>query len=256
MLLEQKQINIAKAFKQIGVLPNDTVMIHGDAGVAAQLTHLDPNQRIQNFIKEIIEYFSVNGTVLVPTFTYSFTTNKNFDVSNTPAEIGTFSESFRKNPLVRRSKHPIFSVAGAGKHFKKFEKARNDDCFGEGTVFDLLYKLNGKIICLGCDFDRVTFAHYVEQHFGVPYRYMKSFSGLVVNEGKKTELTTSYYVRKLSMNRISDLSFLKKELINRGELSMSEFGRFAVLATKTKDFFNCSISLLKNNKYALTKNEI
>jgi aminoglycoside 3-N-acetyltransferase len=251
-----KEINIADTFKSLGVLPNEVVMIHGDSGVAAQFTHIDPNQRVQELIRQIIEYFSPEGTVVVPTFSYSFTKNENFDVDNTPSEIGKFSESFRRYPLIRRSSHPIFSVAGTGNHFEKFEKSRIDDCFGEGTAFDLLYKLGGKIICLGCDFDRVTFAHYVEQYFGVPYRYMKNFSGYIIKDGNQKQLTTSYYVRNVEINSILDLNFLKKELINQKKLFTSNVGRFSIIATKTQDFLDCSIQLLKNNKFVLIKNEI
>jgi aminoglycoside 3-N-acetyltransferase len=255
MIDRKKEINIANSFKSLGILPNDVVMIHGDAGVAAQFTHIDPSQRVQELISQIIEYF-VEGTVIVPTFSYSFTKNENFDADNTPSEIGKFSESFRRYPLIRRSNHPIFSVAGKGNHFEKFEKSRIDDCFGEGTAFDLLYKLGGKIICLGCDFDRVTFAHYVEQYFGVPYRYMKNFSGYIIKDGNQKQLTTSYYVRNVEINSILDLNFLKKELISQKKLFTSNIGRFSIIAIKTQDFLDCSIQLLKNNKFAFIKNEI
>lgn len=256
MIEKKKEINIADSFKSLGVLSNDIVMIHGDAGVAAQFTHIDSNQRVQELIRQIIEYFSPEGTVVVPTFSYSFTKNENFDVNNTPSKIGKFSESFRRYPLIRRSSHPIFSVAGIGNHFEKFEKSRIDDCFGEGTAFDLIYKLGGKIICLGCDFDRVTFAHYVEQYFGVPYRYMKNFSGCVIKDGNQNQITTSYYAREVKINSILDLNFLKKELIDQEKLLTSNIGRFSILAIKTQDFLDCSIQLLKNNKFALIKNEI
>jgi len=250
------RISIANCFKSIGIFPNDTVMIHGDAGVATQLTHIDRNQRLQELISQIIDYFTPEGTIVVPTFSYSFTKNEDYDVNNSPSDIGRFSETFRKHPLVGRSNHPIFSVAGLGKNFEKFKKSRVDDCFGEGTAFDLLYKMKGKIICLGCDFGKITFIHYVEQYFGVPYRYMKNFSGHIIKEGKKDQLTTSYYVRKLEMNSILDFNFLKKELTKQGKLLVSNMGRFPVLAIKTHDFLNCSIQLLKNNNFFLTKNEI
>ena len=35
MIDRKKEINIANSFKSVGILPNDVVMIHGDAGVAA-----------------------------------------------------------------------------------------------------------------------------------------------------------------------------------------------------------------------------
>jgi aminoglycoside 3-N-acetyltransferase len=250
------RISIANCFKSIGIFPNDTVMIHGDAGVATQLTHIDRNQRLQELISQIIDYFTPEGTIVVPTFSYSFTKNEDYDVNNSPSDIGRFSETFRKYPLVGRSNHPIFSVAGLGKNFEKFKKSRVDDCFGEGTAFDLLYKMKGKIICLGCDFGKITFIHYVEQYFGVPYRYMKNFNGFVIQNEAKIQLVTSYYARKLDINSVSDLTFLKRELINQGKLLTTNIGKFSVLATKTDDFFNYAIQLMKSNKFALIKDKI
>ena len=47
MLDKEKEINISSTLKHLGVLPNEIVMIHGDAGVAAQFTNLPLNQRVQ-----------------------------------------------------------------------------------------------------------------------------------------------------------------------------------------------------------------
>ncbi len=254
--MEKYKINIADCFKNIGIFPNDTVMIHGDAGVATQFTHIDRSQRLEELISQIIKYFSPEGTIVVPTFSYSFTKNEDYDVNNTPSDIGRFSEAFRKYPLVSRSNHPIFSVAGVGKNFENFKKSRIDDCFGKGTAFDHLYNMNGKIICLGCDFGKITFIHYVEQYFGVPYRYMKNFSGFIVQNENKTKLVTSYYARKLDINSVSDLNLLKEELIKQGKLLVSNIGKFSILAVKSNDFFDCAIKLIKNNKFALIKNKI
>ena len=57
------------------------------------------------------------------------------------------------------------------------------DCFGEGSSFDLLYKLDGKLMNLGCNFN-LTFAHYVEQKAKVNYRYYKNFEGVVISNSK------------------------------------------------------------------------
>ncbi len=254
MITDKKEINIAYSFRNLGILKSDTVMIHGDAGVAAQLVNIEPSLRINELIRQIIGYFSPEGTVVVPTFSYSFTKNEYFDRVNTPSQVGLFSESFRKYSNVRRSNHPIFSVAGIGKNFEKFEKSEINDCFGANTAFDLLYKLGGKIICLGCDFHSgATFVHYIEQRLGVSYRYMKNFSGFIVNDAKKYPLKTSYYVRKLGTNSILDFSFLKKELINQGKLLTSNIGRFQLSVISTNDLLNCLTYLFKENKIIFLK---
>ena len=45
----------------------------------------------------------------------------------------------------------------------------------------------------------MTFAHYCEEFFQVPWRYYKDFSGNYINKDKKTSFKTyTGYVRKLS----------------------------------------------------------
>lgn len=254
--MKEQKIKIAHSLKKIRVFPDDIVMIHGDAGISAQFSHIEIKNRPKELVRQIIQYFYPQGTIVIPSFSYSFTNGEDFDVKNTPGAVGKFSEEFRLYPhnSIGRSNHPIFSVSGLGKHFKKFEKSRIDDCFGEDTAFDLLYKLNGKIVLLGCDFESTTFVHYVEQSFGVSYRFMKKFSGFLIKNNKKVPFTTSYNVRKLDVK--TDLNLLKKKLIRHKKLFTSKIGRFEILSVRAKDFFNCSIELMKSNKFALIKNAV
>ena len=86
---------IRKALKKSGVRRNDTLMLHGDAGVAAQINSVK-NDKLKIFFDEIIKYLGKEGTLLVPTFTYSFCHDESFIVEKTPSSLGLFSENFRK----------------------------------------------------------------------------------------------------------------------------------------------------------------
>ena len=197
--------DIFKSFRKAGIFPSDTVMIHGDSGVAAQFKIPSNINKIEYMISSIKSYFSNKGTVIVPTFSYSFTKKESYNKFSTPSDIGDFSNYFWKSEKVKRSNNPIFSVASIGKYSDEFANSRIDDCFGKDTAFDLLYKLNGKIICLGCEFNRITFVHYVEQKYNVHYRYFKNFSGYIYLNNKPIYLDTSYYVRNLQINSDCDL---------------------------------------------------
>lgn len=243
-------IDIAAAMRQVGVSPTDWVMLHGDAGVAAQLRSIEAAQRLPHLLQQLID-FMAGGTIVVPAFSYSFTKGEDFDVVHTPSDVGQFSEKFRVLPGVQRTRHPIFSVAAIGAGTPKLMNARLDDCFGSGTVFDLLYQHDAKIVCMGCDFSRVTFVHYVEQQYGVAYRYSKAFSGQLIDNGHATALTTHYLVRDLAIKSSCDLSWLKAEAIRRGVLMMGELGRFPVMAISARQFLSLSFELLKQDEHAL-----
>ena len=119
-----------------------------------------------------------------------------------------FQRFLEKKKNVFRTNHPNFSFAIKGSHVKKYLKCKIDDAFGKGTVFDLFKKRDGKIICLGCDFNRITFVHHVEQLFGIKYRYLKDFYGKILLK-KIKYINSKYFVRKIKIVKGTDLKLLK-----------------------------------------------
>ena len=243
-------IDIGAALREVGVSPDDWILIHGDAGVAAQLRHIELNKRLPFFLEQLLNFVD-SGTLIVPAFSYIFTKNEDFDVPVTQSDTGLFGETFRQLPGVARTSHPIFSFSVIGPGTKAILGARLDDCFGEGTVFDLAYKNNSKIVFLGSEFNRATFLHYVEQQHGVKYRYPKTFCGYLIENGKKTFQETNYLVRNLSIASSYDLRLLKKLAVDAGVLSFSCVGRFPIMSISARDFFDLTSSLLSKNEYSL-----
>lgn len=248
MIFPSSDIN--KHLKNFGLSESDTIMIHGDAGIAAQYIFEDSSDPISKFILQLFEYFH-KGTVIVPTFTYSATKGELFDPSQTPSEIGQFSETFRKMKGVVRSCHPIFSVSCYGNQAEYFIDTINTDCFGKDTFFDKIYSNNVKILVLGCGLESVTFVHFIEQTLNVPYRYFKNFKAQIKNNKIIEKTSVSYFVRKLDLDFNIDLSDFEKEAIRDDKLIKKPFGRFNAYLISSKDFFNISSELIRHNEYAL-----
>lgn len=242
--------DVVASLRELGLSAEDILMLHVDAGVVAQMSGTSRVDKLNCFIDVLKEYFS-NGTLLVPSFTYSATKNELFDPKTTPSAVGLFSEFFRTSVDVERTAHPIFSFSAWGKNQQRFLNTTNETCFGAGSVFDEFYHAGGKIVCIGCSFDRVTFVHYVEQKIGVQYRYLKKFPATILVDGSEQSFETSYFVRDLSMNFTSDLRALKNAGISRGCLRETLFGRFALLSISAKDFFSIASSLYNDNPNAL-----
>ena len=251
-----KEFSISKLFGNLGISPSDVVMIHGDAGIAAQLTHLEANKRLDFLFEELVSFIGTEGTLVVPAFSHTFTKSEDFDVENTPSDVGLFSEAFRCLPASKRSKNPNFSVSSIGKYSEEFSCSRVDDSFGPGTAFDILYQHNAKLVCLGCDFSRITFVHFIEQKLGVSYRYMKAFSGIVINSGQIQNVTSTYYVRDLSIDSRGELSAVKQRALENNVLRAEKFGRFNVTSISAKDFYSTAEELLVVDPYALTQHRL
>lgn len=246
---------IFKIFSDLGLSSDDVVMIHGDAGPAAQISYKNGPDKLTEFIEIITSYF-VNGTVLVPSFTYSLTKNESYDPLHTQSNVGLFSEAFRRCHGVSRTLHPIFSFSIYGKNKQKFTDANINDCFGVGTVFDEFFKIDGKILCIGCSLDRVTFIHYVEQQLGVPYRYFKNFHGEIIVNNISQKVTTQYFVRDLNVDATAELSLLRNSALKSGDLVQSSIGRFPVSCISSHNFFNAAQKLYALDPFSFVKQRL
>ena len=248
-----KKISIADTFSSLGIYPGDTVFIHGDAGVSLQYRDVNPQKRLYHLFCEIINYLGPTGTLVIPTFSYSFAKGEDFNPSTTPSRVGLFSNFFLSLDNVKRSSNPIFSVAAIGKHAKLFMESNINDCFGKNTAFDILMSTNAISVCLGCEVRNMTFVHYVEQKNKVKYRYFKSFFGNLIINKKKSRLKTTYFVRKLIDESKIDLNYFQNVSLQKGKLLKANIGRFPVYAINVQNFTNIASQLLADNQYALIK---
>jgi aminoglycoside 3-N-acetyltransferase len=245
--------DIVGAFRACGVGRGDVLMLHADAMVLAQLPPMAADERVDVLFEALASVLGPEGTLVLPTFTYSFTKGERFEVETTPSAVGLLTEAFRSRPGVRRSRDPIFSVAAQGRLADDFAEAASDDCFGPQSAFALLAAQNAWLACLGCSLDRVTFTHYVEQTAGVDYRTFKTFSGVCVEGGVETSAHVRYFVRDLDRDTAIDLSRLKAALIGNGALATAAVGRVGLGAVRCGDFEAAAIALLAQNPSALIR---
>jgi aminoglycoside 3-N-acetyltransferase len=243
--------DIQKNLKAAGINPGDTLMIHGDAIVAAQLLSTPRELRLDTMLNEIIDYLTFEGTLIVPSFSYSFTRNETFNVDSSEGRVGLFSEAFRKKFPNARTMHPIFSVVVIGKYKDLYLNTTIEDCFGEGTVFDLLYKQDAKLMNLGCDL-MLTYTHYVEQKFGVTYRYFKEFNGNIINKKNYlNKVRCRYYVGDLSIRYSLNLKKMKETLLSRDAMRVVPFERVASYTVSAKSYFQIATEMLHDNQFSL-----
>jgi len=244
--------DIKEHIKNLGLTKTDTVMIHGDSGVAAQYIYEPFDDPLTIFIEEIISFFS-EGTVIVPAFTYSATKGEAFDQKLTPSKVGLFSEKFRLKKGVIRSNHPIFSISAIGNNAEQYVSTLLNDCFGKETFFDKIYKQNAKIVTLGCALERMTFIHYVEQQLDVSYRFFKTFDAKIRDKNITKNLKVNYFARNLDLDTRLDLASLEKEAIYTNKLQKVTFGRYLGRTISADDCFNVAAMLIRNYEYALIK---
>lgn len=232
------------AFRSCGIARGDALMLHCDAMVLAQMPPMPKTERFDVFFRALDEVLGDGGTLILPTFTYSFTKGEPFSPADTPSTVGPLTEHFRRMPGALRSRDPLFSVAARGRLAQVFASAGTDDCFGPASAFAILEDRDAWLGCLGCSLDRITFTHYVEQKMHVDYRYPKIFEGKTVENGSERKTSVSYFVRDLDRQTTVDLSRLKARLASNGALATAALGRIGLTAVKATVFLAEAQALL------------
>lgn len=246
------QNSIFESLADVGLSHGDTVLIHADAGVAAQLGAATRAGKLDQFVSALKHYF-YEGTLLVPCFSYSATKREVFDHENTKSEVGLFSEFFRSSYDVERTTHPIFSFSVWGKNKDRFLQLDDTTCFGEGSLFDEFYKANGIVCCIGCSLDRMTFIHYVEQQIPVYYRYPKLFEATIRVGGSLRTIRTNYFVRDLEIDCTTDLTHFRQNALDAKYLKEASIGRFPIQAIPSRSVLEVAVDLYRKDRNSLIR---
>ncbi|ASM40735.1 aminoglycoside N(3)-acetyltransferase [Campylobacter sp. RM12327] len=236
------------AIKQSGIKNGDIICVHSEIfsfGISA----VKKDELLSALIDCFYEVIREDGTLIMPTFTYSFCKNEIYDKVNSKSTIGILTEYFRtyKNPI--RTNDPIFSFAINGKNANIFLKDTKT-CFDKNSVYDVLRSINGKIVLFGNKTRGFTFTHYIEKAAKVSYRYYKTFSGIMIDEnGKKIEKSIDYYVRKLDEKSIFNIQKQILLLQKTDNFNTVNIGNGTITSIDAKRYFNDTISALKNDNF-------
>ena len=220
--------DISAALADLGVQPDDTLFVHSDVRTSLRLEGARLPDKLVTLADGLAGAVPA-GTLVVPTFSYSFTRGEDFDVDASASTVGAFSDWYRKRPGVRRTADPLFSVAYEGSLGDDWDQALctpgDTVAFGEASVFARLRQLDAKLLCWGIGIEALTFAHYTEQYLQVPYRFIKDFAGVVHAGGRATEVRSSYYVRELKRETEIFLGPLGEVLLDEGRARAAKLPR-------------------------------
>ena len=173
------QKDIENALADAGIKKGDTIMVHSDIGSFGKLGTLDREFLLQSLVKSLKNTIGPDGTIIMPTFTYSFNKHEPYDIKNTKSTVGTLTEYFRKQKDVSRTAHPTHSAAIWGKHKKELLNI-GKGTFDKSSIFGKFHQMNGKFVSFGVPLHMsCTFIHYIEHIHKVPYRYIKKIKGKI-----------------------------------------------------------------------------
>lgn len=216
--------------RNLGIRSGDLIYLGVDMGrlplpdYPAELDRTSIAEREQRWCAFILQtvsnFLGPQGTILVPTFTYSCSRpGSKFVVEETPSEIGPFTEYFRRHTDAFRSNHPLFSVAGIGPLARPILAHVGKAAFGSSSMFGNLNRYPSKFLCLGVPLQWcLTYIHHLEQTYGCNHRYNKVFRTEVVRDGKIVPGPWLAYVAFRSIKPMVKIQALEQRLRDDGAL--------------------------------------
>jgi len=248
---------IRRALRAVGLSEGDAVLMHSDLRTLAPARVLKsmPAYGMSALIAGVLEAIGKDGTLVMPTFTWdSFHDKKTvvFDVANTPSEVGSVTEFFRKMPDVIRSHHVCHSVAATGAHALDV-MGDGIHPFGEGSTFDQLYRLDGWNLFLGVSFSVCTALHSVEELMQVPYRYYRDFRGstVVLPDGTEIPSRSVEFLRKQGCRNCFDK--MEAVFAREGILRIGKVGSARLINARIRDIVDVTKALVEKDLYFLVK---
>ena len=130
-----------------------------------------------------------DGTLIVPSFSFSFVNSETFDIQSTPGVSGSWSASggfleyFRRLPGAVRSSDPNCSVVALGPMAEELVLKLPTTSYGEDCIYERLLKAGGKLCGIGARIADTPFLCYVEEAIGARFRYKKLFTGQIQERG-------------------------------------------------------------------------
>jgi len=241
--------------KTVGIKPGDTVYLGINIGktfssykktLFEEENILSIKNKCSGLILDSLKKLVGNeGTIVVPTFSFSFIKQKKFNIKNTPSTLGFFENFFLKQKKIKRSPHPIYSISVWGKN-KKIIEPCGTFSFGVNSPFSNFLDCNVKFVNIGCRWiETCTYVHHLEHLNGINHRFYKPTTGKVIlNRYSKTD---TYYNPVRFFNLKSDKAEYKIEKFLIKNNKIKEINKnFYCSSIKAKDIYDIGLKILRN----------
>jgi len=202
----------SSALDDLGIVEGDNLFVHSD------LLRLGfPLDGKLMYLDTLKQKIGKTGSLFAPAFTFSFLKNREYDYKLTrPINMGFMSDQLLCDPNSLRSKHPINSVVMYGSLSNQFKNIETLSTYSANGIFSKLLNYNTKIVLLGARPDHISYSHFSEELFAVPYRKFLSVQGNAKfsETDERENCVFQFFARNLEINPIlGGYDILIKELI-------------------------------------------
>ena len=244
-------------FSALGAKAGDTAVLH---------SALFTLGRIENGLAGLYEALRATvgdeGTIVVPTFTFSFRRGEVFDVRSSPvkADLGAFPEHVRLRDDAIRSLDPYLSMAAIGPRAEALMERRGHDTLGAGSTFELLFEDDCIFLAVGITYSTglAAFMH-LERLAEVDYRIPMRFEGKSAGyDGVMYDDYVIHFVRDESRfpYHCMDRGPRGRKMEEAGVSTAVDLGSGHHFALRAGPFMDYVLAGLRKDPYCMIKKEL
>ena len=232
---------------EIGAADCETLFVHSDVMLGKPVEGFKRKEYLGT-LYDILMQLRVKNLV-IPTFTYSFCNNEDYDVANSKTSMGAFNEYIRKQEGRYRTDDPLLSVS-VPEHLSYLFEHISCHSLGEGSALDIIHHMSDvKFLFFGAEMaECFTYVHYVEKILDVPYRFDMPFKGNIIYpngsiEHREQIIHTQCYGVKVP----SKYDYFEQEMQEKGYLKKHYIGDKYIGCISEKDAYREITSHIEND---------
>ena len=244
--------SLAQALRDVGAADCDVLYIHTGMALGLPAKGLRRTELLA-LLLEVLEGLHV-GTLVFPTFTFSFCNNEVFDVQHSKTPMGALNEYARRSGKGIRSRDPLLSVYVLGDPLNLADDL-SIYSIGRDSSYDRLHHSGRKVkfLFLGADMrECFTYTHYAEAIIGVPYRYNRVFTGTVIDNNVEERNREAVLYTCYANVRLNPVPVVHNAMQAAGQLHTAPIGDATLCCFAEEDAWSTLEHLLHDNPLCLT----
>jgi aminoglycoside 3-N-acetyltransferase len=180
------QDDVKAALQQAGLKSGDAVLGHF---ALSRFGYIEGGA--EGLIDTLLDLLGPSGTLMMPTFSFSWLGHTTFDAERTPSRVGTVSDHFWRRDGVQRSLHSTHSFAACGKLASLLLQGHDytQAPLGEHSPINRLANADGTILMFA-PLKSNTSMHVGEYLAGVPF---VDFICPIMKDGARQEVVVPRY---------------------------------------------------------------
>lgn len=234
--------DILNVIEELGIERGDHIVLHSSL---SRFGYIEGGAKV--IIEAFIERLGEEGTLMLPTFAYSWIGHPPYDPDESPSRVGYVTNVFWKEYADGRSLHPTHSFAARGSQaeFLLSERRRDVSPVGRSSPLGKLYDLDGKVVLL-CHLTANTSMHCGEYWNGLPYLKMLCH---YIEGGERKEVLID------GMPWHSRFNFAYELLFEKGLIRQTQLGEEKAYSMRVRDAVWANSEIALNSPEKLVQPE-